>query len=168
MLVDGDRYSVGFEVINGHNYVDVYSLGKAASFDKDLSYSVAKHFSDTKSGENQEKNDTRVSYAAGDEDYYWGRKYAWRQYGLVISRNAFDAYLEEIKHPAVNCVTSNPDLGVVGFTENSIAYADTGLEAAMDALIQTAVRVGAGQYFRSPHYSKKFQIRAPSAISDKK
>ncbi len=164
-LVDGDRYNIGYiQDAGGRRIIEPSSLGKADTVNKYLSYSAAKQFSLDKLAENQGKNDERVKHKASD-GYYWGRKYAWRRYGLVIAKDAFFNYLEEIAHPFVACKTISDDIGVYS-NQDSIAYKDEGLEEAMDQLIETAVRVG--RFFKSPRYTKKFQIRPINAITDKK
>lgn len=165
VLTNGDRYSIGYEVVNGRNIIDVAALGLAGNFNKWLSFGVAQQYSTNILVENKSKNDTRVMHTATDGDYYWGKKYAWRRYGLFVAKNAFYSYLDEIGHPSIPCVTSNPDLGMIG-NENSVAYADAGLAWAAEQLVSTAVPNG--RYFTSALYSKKFQIRAIEAITDKK
>lgn len=165
VLKDGDRYNIGFKTTpQGRNVVDTSALGKVDSVNKNLSYLAAKQLSADILDENVAKNDQRVSHG-GKGGYYWGKKYAWRRYGLVISKDAFYAYLEHIKHPSTPCLTSNPDLPYAA-NERSTAYFDAGLEAAMDDLIGTAVKTG--RYFESPLYPKKFQIKAINALTDKK
>ncbi|YCH22944.1 hypothetical protein M1D96_05395 [Pseudomonas sp. D1-3] len=164
-LVEGHRYNIGFITdATGRKIIEPSSLGRADSVNKLLSYSAAKHFSMDKLAENKGKNDDRVRHRATD-GYYWGRKYAWRRFGLVISKNAFYQYLEEIAHPFVPCRTINDDVGIHS-NEESIAFKEEGLEDAMNRLIETAVP--SGRYFKSPRYSKKFQIRPINAITDKK
>jgi len=164
-LVNGDRYNIGFITDReGRNIIEPSALGKADSVNKLLSYSAAKHFSLDKLAENQGKNDDRVKHRATD-GYYWGRKYAWRRFGLVMAKGAFYKYMEEIAHPFVVCKTINGDIGIHS-NEESIAYKEDGLEEAMDALIDTAEKVG--RYFKSPLYSGRFQIIPVNAISDKK
>lgn len=165
VLNDGDRYNIGFTVTEeGRNIIEPAALGKSGQVNKVLSYLTATQISRDKLDENVAKNDQRVSHKATD-GYYWGKKYAWRRYGLVIAKEAFYQYLEEIGHPSVPCITSNPDLPFSP-NERSTAFKDEGLEAAMDALIDSAVQ--AGRYFRSPLYSRQFQIRPINAITDKK
>ncbi|MCU7648589.1 hypothetical protein [Pseudomonas piscis] len=164
-LVNGDRYNIGYiEDADGRRIIEPSSLGKADTVNKYLSYSAAKQFSLDKLAENQGKNDDRVKYKAKD-GYYWGKKYAWRRFGLVIAKDAFFNYLEEIAHPFVPCRTISDDIGIYS-NQDSIAYKEEGLEEAMNQLIETAVRVG--RFFESPRYSKKFQIRPINAITDKK
>lgn len=164
-LVNGDRYNIGFVTDpNDRKIIEPSSLGKADTVNKLLSYSAAKQFSLDKLAENQGKNDERVTHQATD-GYYWGKKYAWRRFGLVIAQGAFHQYLIDIAHPFVPCKTVSDDIGVYS-NQNSIAYKEDGLEEAMDQLIETAVRNG--RYFSSPLSSKEFQIKPINAISDKK
>ncbi|MEJ8865649.1 hypothetical protein [Pseudomonas jessenii] len=164
-MVNGDRYNIGFIMdASGRKIIEPSSLGKADSVNKLLSYSAAKHFSIDKLAENKGKNDERVRHTATD-GYYWGRKYAWRRFGLVIAKGAFYNYLQEIAHPVIPCRTINDDIGIHS-NEESVAYKEDGIEDAMDALIETAVKEG--RYFKSPRFSKAFQIRPINAISDKK
>lgn len=164
LLKEGHHYNIGFTVdAAGKNIVDRAAISPTDMVNPALSYAAAHSFSMGIAATNKENNDTRVTHARV-EGYYWGKKYAWRRYGLVIGRNAFDQYLGEIGHPSIDCQTQDPD---AGFPNASIAYADAGLEAAIDRLIGTAVPSG-DRYFKSPHYSKKFSIRGLSAITDKK
>ncbi|MEE3935836.1 hypothetical protein V2I68_09755 [Pseudomonas viridiflava] len=111
-LVDGDRYNIGYiEDTGGRRIIEPSSLGKADTVNKYLSYSAAKQFSLDKLAENQGKNDERVKHKATD-GYYWGRKYAWRRFGLMIAKDAFFNYLEEIAHPFVPCKTISDDIGI--------------------------------------------------------
>ncbi|OLU35343.1 hypothetical protein BVH06_03015 [Pseudomonas sp. PA27(2017)] len=166
VLVNGERYNVGFTPTpDGRCLVDTSALGKVDTADKVLSYQVSKQLSADIYAENRAKNDERVSHRATDGGYYWGKKYAWRRYGLVIAKEAFYKYLTNIGHPSVPCVTSNPDLPFSS-NEHSTAYLDHGLEEAMDALIESAVKVG--RYYESPLYPDRFQIKAINAITDKR
>lgn len=166
VLVNGDRYNVGYTLEDdGRCMVDVSALGKVDTVNKTLSYLAAKQLASDILDENMAKNDQRVTHHATDGGYYWGKKYAWRRYGLVIAKDSFYAYLEHIAHPSVPCFTSNPDLPYAA-NERSTAYLDHGLEEAMDNLIETAVKVG--RYYQSPLFPKKFQIKAISSITDKK
>lgn len=164
LLKEGHRYNIGFTADKaGRNIVDRSAISPTDMVNPVLSYAAARSYSLGIEATNKENNETRVTHAP-TRGYYWGKKYAWRRYGLVIARNAFDQYLEEIGHPSIPCQTQDPD---AGFSSPSIAYADAGLEAAIDNLISTAVPAG-DRYFKSPHYSKKFSIRGLSAITDKK
>lgn len=165
VLTDGENYSIGFEVKNGRNIIEPAAVGLAGNLNKWLSYAAAQQFSENNLVSNTSKNDTRVMHQATDGDYYWGRKYAWRRYGLFMAKKAFYSYLEEIGHPSVFCITTNPDKGPMG-NEESVAYADGGLEQAAYDLVNSAVP--SGNYFKSPLYSKKFQIRPIAGITDKK
>jgi hypothetical protein len=163
-LKNGHRYNIGFTVDSaGKNIVDPAAISPTDLVNPLLSYAAAQSYSKGIETTNKANNDTRVTHGPA-KGYYWGKKYAWRRYGLVIGRYPFDQYLEEIGHPSITCQTGDPD---AGFSSDSTAYADAGLQAAIDKLISTAVPVG-DRYFKSPHYSKKFSIRGLSAITDKK
>jgi hypothetical protein len=101
------------------------------------------------------------------DGYCWGKKYAWREFGLVISKDAFYAYLKEIKHPKVECITRNPDMGFSNSGEPSTAYKEEGLADAVNSLIASAVKMTKVR-FKSPLYSKQFVIRVIEAITDKR
>ena len=166
VLVNGDRYNVGYRLqADGRCIVDVSALGKVDTVNKILSYLASKQQASDTLEENTAKNDQRVTHHATDGGYYWGKKYAWRRYGLAIAKDAFYSYLEHIRHPSVPCTTSNPDLPYAS-NDRSIAYLDHGLEKAMDELIETAVKTG--RYFQSPLYPRKFQIQPINSIKDKK
>ena len=138
-IEEGERYNIGYRVDSeGRNIVDTSCLSKNNEVNKTISYLHAQQFSLNKHVINKQKNDDRVKYTASD-GYYWGPKYAWREYGLVVPKNAFRAYLEEIKHPTIPCVITNPDNVVQ--TSETIAYADAGLENAVSELINTAEKV---------------------------
>ncbi len=165
VLVNGDRYNIGFTLKHdGRRVVEPSAMGKADSVNKILSLLAAKQQSSDDLAENKAKNDQRVTHRATD-GYYWGKKYAWRRYGLMMAERAFLAYLTEIGHPSVPCITSNPDLAFPS-NDPSTAFKDEGLERAIDDLIESAER--AGQYFKSPLFSKKFQIRPIPSITDKR
>jgi hypothetical protein len=139
--------------------VDVAATAKADAVDKDKSFYVAKILGEEARAVETQKSDERVVHQAKD-GHYLGKKYAWRIYGMAIAREAFDTYLSDIKHPAVPCFTEG---------SSSIAYKEAGLEAAIDALCASAVRIKANR-FRSPLMPSKvwFQIKGISAITDKK
>lgn len=165
VLVNGDRYNIGFTLKpDGRRVVEPSAMGKADSVNKTLSLLAAKQQASDDLAENKAKNDQRVTHRATD-GYYWGKKYAWRRYGLMMAEGAFLAYLKEIGHPSVPCITSNPDLAFPS-NDPSTAFKDEGLEEAIDDLIESAER--AGQYFKSPLFSKKFQIRPIPSITDKR
>jgi hypothetical protein len=164
-IEEGSRYNIGFrEDEEGRKIVDLSCISKSDSVNPMLSYLYSKKFSKDRHAVNKEKNDVRVTHTATD-GYYWGKKYAWREFGLVISKDAFYAYLEQIAHPKVSCITANPDM--IFSTDPSIAYKEDGLDDAMELLIMTAVKQSKALY-KSPHYSKKFSIRGIEAITDKK
>ncbi|NIF22564.1 hypothetical protein [Candidatus Pantoea multigeneris] len=168
VLVQGERYNIGFTEDNGIKTIDTSCLSKASVLDKDFSYQYARNMSKQKHEENRGKNDSRVKHSESD-GYYWGRKYAWREFGLALPREAFEIYLIEcVGHPMINCqvITEGYPQG-----EDSVAFQDDGLEDAIDALIQSAVIVNNGPYFKSPLYfdgRRKFTIKGVPAITDKK
>lgn len=165
-LVEGERYNIGFfEDAAGNKIVDPSCLSINSEVDKNISFQYASLLSKEKHNSNKLKNDQRVNHTAQD-GYYWGKKYAWREYGLFISKDVFYRYLEEINHPMTECLTINPDLPFNG-NEASIAYKDDGLMDAVKKLVESAERVSK-VYFKSPLYSKKFAIRGIQAITDKK
>jgi hypothetical protein len=164
-VTEGERYNIGFyDDEHGNKVIDTSCLSKNAEVNPMLSYLYATKLSEGKHEVNKSKNDNRVSHAVKD-GYYWGKKYAWREFGLVISKDAFFAYLKEIKHPAVNCITNNSDMAFSN--EPSTAYKEDGLADAVNALISSAVKVTKVR-FKSPLYSKQFVIRGIEAITDKK
>ncbi|HDC4440570.1 hypothetical protein HV357_21720 [Enterobacter cloacae] len=168
VIVEGERYNIGFTEENGCKVVDLSCLSKSSILDKDFSYLYARNMSKQKHDENKGKNDSRVKYQSED-GYYWGRKYAWREFGLVLPRDAFESYLIDcVKHPIIECVVETE-----GYPkgEDSIAFKEDGLEKAIDELIETAVMVNNGPYFKSPLYfnnEKRFTIKGVPAITDKK
>jgi hypothetical protein len=105
---------------------------------------------------NKSKNDSRVTLLEHVVGYYWGKKYAYREYGKALAKEAFHEYLKEIGHSVVKCKTRNPESKKFTSASESIAYADFGLEDAISRLIASAVREG--KYFKSPLYSKRFTI----------
>ncbi|MFA7331995.1 MAG: hypothetical protein WC326_13075 [Candidatus Delongbacteria bacterium] len=159
ILMEGQRYNIGFTVKNGLNWVDVSATAKADEVDPHKSHYVARLLGEECRALETQKSDDRIQYSAPD-GHYLGRKYAWRIFGMAVARDTFDAYLSDIKHPSIPCLTNG---------SRSTAYKEDGLGAAMDALIQTATRVG-GNRFYSPLLPSKswFQIKGISAITDKK
>ena len=161
----GERYNIGFIVDkNGKNIIELSALSKTAEVNQFFSYAFAQQIARENRPTEKAKNDQRVTHKAKD-GYYWGKKYAWRMFGTVISKEAFYTYLEEIKHPSVPCITSNPDMGFQN--EQSTAYKEKGLEEAVRNLISSASKVSPA-YFKSPLYSRKLSIRGVKAITDKK
>lgn len=160
VLEAGERYNIGYSVDDdGVNWVDVSATAKADDVDPQVSYYVARKLGKEAFAVETQKSDDRVTHKAKD-GHYLGKKYAWRIYGMAVARDTFDAYLEDIKHPSVPCFTEGSP---------SVAYKEAGLESAMKALIDSAVRVG-GNRFRSALLPSKnwFQIKGISAITDKK
>lgn len=167
-LVPGERYNIGFTEKDGIKTVDISCVSKSSVVNQYISYECAKLVSIEKHDENKGKNDSRVSHAEQD-DYYWGKKYAWREFGLVIPKEVFFKYLLEcIKHHNIPCTVTTPGHPI---SDDSIAFADKGLKKAIGELIDTATRIKNGPYFKSPLYfngDKRFTIRGISAITDKK
>lgn len=165
-LEEGEHYSIGFHIDdNGKKIVDLSCVAKNQGVNPMLSYLFAQQEALDKHTVNKEKNDTRVTHKAED-GYYWGKKYAWREFGMAIPQGAFHAYLEQIGHPAVPCITINPDLPYSN-NDHSIAYKEEGLAQAIEALIASAVKVTPARY-ESPLYAKRFMIKPISAVTDKK
>lgn len=159
ILESGQHYNIGYIVDAGLNWVDIAATAKADLVDREKSFYVAKILGKEARTIETQKSNERVQHQAKD-GHYLGKKYAWRIYGMAIARDAFDTYLEDIKHPSVSCFTEGSP---------SIAYKEDGLDAAMDALRQSATRID-GNRFKSPLLSSKkwFQIKGISAITDKK
>jgi len=166
VIVEGERYNIGFFVdSSGRNIVELAALSKVSDVSPMFSFIAAQQLAKEIRSAEKAKNDQRVSHSAKD-GYYWGKKYAWRMFGMVIPKEAFYQYLEEIGHPSVPCITSNPDLPYAS-NEASTAYKEKGLEEAVRNLISSAKKVSAA-YYKSPLYSRKFSIRGLNAITDKK
>jgi hypothetical protein len=159
LLESGQRYNIGYKVDSGVNWVDVAATAKAGAVDKVKSFYVAKLLGEEARAVETQKSDDRVVHQVRD-GHYLGKKYAWRIYGMAIARDAFDAYLSDIKHPTVSCLTEG---------SISVAYKEAGLAAAIDALCATAIGIS-GNRFRSTLMPSKnwFQIKGISAITDKK
>lgn len=159
VLTQGERYNIGYTVDAGINWVDMSATAKASDVDPRKSFYVSRLLGDQIRLVETQKSDERVRHNATDGKYL-GTKYAWRIYGMAIARPTFDAYLEDISHPAVPCLTEGSP---------SIAYKEEGLEAALCALIESATHVG-GNRFSSPLLPSKkwFQVKGLSAITDKK
>jgi len=169
VVVEGERYNIGFtEKVVGEKIIELSCLSKCSVLDKDFSYQYARNMSKQKHDENKGKNDSRVKHAEV-EGYYWGRKYAWREFGLALPREVFERYLIEcINHPFIDCKVQTE-----GYPQgdDSIAFLEDGLDEAIDDLIQSAVMVNKGPYFKSPLYyngDKRFTIKGVPAITDKK
>ncbi|ENY3129603.1 hypothetical protein ACFXAP_003681 [Vibrio cholerae] len=165
-LEEGERYNIGYYIDdNGDKIIDLSALSKNTEVNPIISLLFAKEIAKEKHAINKGKNDVRVHHDAID-GYYWGKKYAWREYGLVVPKQVSYDYLEEIDFPFVECETINPDLAFVS-NEKSIAFKDEGLEKAIDDLIMSAKKV-TKTYYKSPLFSRRFTIRGISAITDKK
>ncbi|QFU21481.1 hypothetical protein FM038_004525 [Shewanella eurypsychrophilus] len=164
-LEAGEHYSIGFYIEDDNKIVDLSCVAKNQGVNPVLSYLFAQQEALDKHAVNKEKNDTRVTHQAVD-GYYWGKKYAWREFGMHLPQGAFHAYLKEIDHPTVPCLTINPDLPYAS-NDRSMAYNEEGLTDAIEALVTSAIRVTPAR-FESPLYSKRFMIKAISAVTDKK
>lgn len=168
-IVVGEHYNIGFNEIGGNKVVDLSCLSIATNHNKFLSYSFAIAMSKNNHTSNKNKNDQRVTHKAPN-GYYWGKKYAWREFGLVLPQKAFHNYLEFINHPSVACQTIEPNSQFQN-NQPSIAYLEDGIQDAIDNLIDSAVRVGNGTFYKSPLYDSgntKFTIKGINAITDKK
>lgn len=165
VIEEGQRYNIGFATDkNGRNVIELSALSKTADVNPFFSYAFAQQIARENKLAEKAKNDQRVTHKTTD-GYYWGKKYAWRMFGTVISKDAFYSYLEEINHPSVPCITNNPDLPYQ--SEPSTAYKEEGLEEAMHNLISSAQKVSPA-YYKSPLYSRKLSIKGIKAITDKK
>ncbi|EKS7785097.1 hypothetical protein A9797_18595 (plasmid) [Edwardsiella piscicida] len=167
-LVPGERYNIGFTEVDGLKIVDISCVSKSSVINKYISYECAKMVAKEKHDENKGKNDSRVNYTKQD-DYYWGKKYAWREFGLVIPKGVFFSYLLDcVKHPYISCTVTTPGYPT---GDDSIAFAEKGLEKAIEDLINSATMIKNGPYFTSPLYfdgKNRFSIRGINAITDKK
>ncbi|WP_394209517.1 hypothetical protein [Enterovibrio calviensis] len=164
-MEENARYNIGYrDGKDGQRIIDLSCISKSDSVNPMLSYLYSQEFSKERHNVNKAKNDDRVTHGAKD-GYYWGKKYAWREFGLVISKDAFYAYLEQIGHPKVPCTTANPAMAFSN--DPSTAYKEEGLAEAMELLITTAEKKTKALY-SSPHYNKRFNIRGVDAITDKK
>lgn len=165
VIKEGERYNIGYTVdAAGRNIVDLSALSPTAQVNPMLTFLAAQHVARGTYATEKAKNDQRVTHAATN-DYYWGKKYAWRMFGTSIAKDAFYQYLDEIGHQSVPCISRDPDRPYGN--DESIAYAEHGLEDAMKNLIASAVRTSAA-YFKSPLYSRRFEIKGINALTDKK
>ncbi|MBY3674264.1 MULTISPECIES: hypothetical protein [Vibrio] len=158
---EGARYNIGYEVRSGENWVDVSASAKADAVDPKISHYVARQLGEQSRLVETTKSDERVVHKATD-GHYLGRKYAWRIYGMALSRDTFDDYLAYVKHPTVSCSTDG---------SASIAYKDQGIEELMDKFINSLVKVGkSGNRFKTSLWPTKrwFTVKGISAITDKK
>lgn len=166
IIEEGERYNIGYTIDgNGLNIIELSALSKTGEVNPFFSYAFAQQIAKENKHAEKAKNDQRVTHTATD-GYYWGKKYAWRMFGTVISKEAFYLYMKEIKHPAVSCITKNPDLPF-NSGDPSIAYKEEGIEEAMRNLISSAAKITPA-YYKSPLYSKRVSIRGVKAITDKK
>lgn len=158
---EGERYNIGYKVIDGINWVDQSASAKADSVIPQVSHYVARELGEQLRENETRKSIERVKHSATD-GHYLGKKYAWRIYGMSIARDTFDDYLNDIGHPMVLCYTDG---------SKSLAYKDCGIDTAMNTLIQSCVKVGkTGNRFKSKLFPRKkwFTVKGIPAISDKK
>ena len=161
LLEEGKAYNIAYTEVGGANLVSIKDCAKADLVVPSESHRVARRFGEERRTEETKKSNNRVTHSATDGAYL-GRKYAWRIYGMAVAREIFDAYLAEIKHPYVNCITKGT---------SSIAYLDEGIDKAMEALIESCVRVeDEGNRFKSDLLPGKdwFTVKGIEAITDKK
>lgn len=158
---EGTRYNIGYEFVNNENWVDISASAKADEVLPQVSHYVARQLGEQSRAIETNKSDERVVHHATD-GHYLGKKYTWRIYGMALSRDTFDDYLEYIKHPTVNCYTDG---------SASIAYKDQGIDQLIDNFVNSLVKVGnAGNRFKSTLWPSKrwFTVKGISAITDKK
>jgi hypothetical protein len=161
VLEQGERYNIGYEVIDGVNWVELSATSKADEVDPVVSHYVARHLGEQCRAVQTEKSNARVIHS-GTAGAYLGKKYAWRIYGMAVARDTFDKYMEIIGHPMVSCSTEG---------SRSTAYLDIGIDSAVQDLINSCVKVGnTGNRFSSPLLPSKpwFQVKGIAAITDKK
>lgn len=161
LLIEGERYNIGYSVESGVNQVDTSAIAKAADVDPSVSHYFAKTIGQQLKDVETQKSDDRVVHNKSD-GHYLGKKYAWRIYGMAVANETFYEYLKEINHPYTDCYTEG---------SKSIAYKNVGIEAAMDNFIKSCVKVGKlGNRFKSCLLPSKkwFTIKGLQAITDKK
>lgn len=107
------------------------------------------------------KNDERVIHDAVD-GYYWGKKYAWRVFGMMLNKQQFSQFLAEINHPYVACLVKDTRPGQNRMNE-SIAYLEDGLRETMENLVKSSQRITFSKY-TSPMYSKQFVLIKPHEL----
>ena len=161
ILINGERYNIGYRKIDGVNHVDVSAIAKADSVDPKVSHYFARHLGEQQRDVETRKSLERVVYT-GVTGLYLGKKYAWRIYGEAFPRGVFDAYLEAINYPRINCTTEGTQ---------SIAYKDEGLAEAMDSLVNSCIRINNSSNRFKSHLiptKKWFNVKAIAAITDRK
>ncbi|EPR32968.1 hypothetical protein dsat_0409 [Alkalidesulfovibrio alkalitolerans DSM 16529] len=161
VIVEGDRYDVGFKNVGGIRIVDPSSICNSSKVSPKVSVIAAFQIGREIYNAERAKNDERVIHSERS-GYWWGKKYAWRVYGLCLAKESFYKYLEEIRHPTVNCEMNNPPHP----RTKSIAYLDDGICDAVEELMETAV--ARGRFYVSPKFSKNFSIKGINAMTDKK
>jgi hypothetical protein len=159
LLEEGQRYNIGYRRDEDINWIDMSATAKADDVDKNKSHYFARIKGEEIRESETRKSDTRVKHRSQDA-HYLGRKYAWRIYGMAVAQETFYAYLKEINHPSVDCLTDNTP---------SIAYKEDGLKTAIDAFIDSAVHLGSNRFYSSLlPFKKYFLVKGISAITDKK
>ena len=161
ILVEGEKYNIGYRVVNNNNEVDISAVAKAETVNPKVSHYVARELGEQQREVETRKSKERVVYF-GKSELYLGKKYAWRIYGEAFPRGVFDSYLHSIDYPRVNCTTDGTP---------SIAYKDEGLAEAMETLVNSCVRVSKNSNrFKSDLVPDKkwFNIKAIPAITDRK
>lgn len=107
---------------------------------------------------NKEKNDSRVTLLDSNvTGYYWGRKYAFREYGQGLSADVFHDYLKQIGHPVEKCMTQDKTSPKFLSAIESIAYKEDRLEAAISELISSAEKKTKTLY-ESSLFDRRFKI----------
>jgi hypothetical protein len=168
VVEEGEYYNVAYNLEDGIRLVDPNSIVKiTVAGEKELIRIYEEAFDDKKAFHQREKakNEARVKPYKKDGKYYWGKKYAWRVFGIMLSKDAFYNYLKEINHTTIPCIVFNEDRNDPPGA--SIAYQEEGIKEAIETLLKTA-EPSSGKYYKSPHFSKKFTIKTPDAFFDKK
>jgi hypothetical protein len=161
LLINGERYNIGYRRTHNQNIVDMSFTCIASEVNPKYSHLYAKEEGGKIAFAEISKSDCRVAHDA-DDGHYLGRKYAWRIYGMALSRKTFDDYLGYIKHPRVSCFTDG---------SRSFAYLNDGIDTAIDYFIDSCERVGkSSNRFKSKLFpiKKWFNVKAVNAITDRK
>lgn len=109
------------------------------------------------------KNDRRVTHEVGT-GYYWGRKYAWRVFGMMMKKHQFAQFLAEIGHPTIPCLVRDSRPNQTRLNP-SIAYLEDGLRETVERLVRSSSRVSHWEY-RSPHFSMPFSLVLPPKMPE--
>lgn len=92
LLEERERYSFGYTIDNGVNWVDTSAMAKAESVDPDVSFYVARLLGEELREVESRKSDERVTHVAKD-GYYLGKKYAWRIYGMAVPSGTYLTFI---------------------------------------------------------------------------